>query len=157
MADRAEATTSGTDARRLAQSALADDVEFLLARARSVGTMRANRHLAELGLRVRDYAALSLAASDLHPSQRELAEYLSLDPSQIVALIDGLEARGLVVREPHASDRRLRVIDATAEGHRVYRQARELAVRAEEESLGALDVAERELLRDLLRRLAFPA
>ena len=39
---------------------------------------------------------LTLANSGLEPTQRELADFLSLDPSQIVALMDELEKRGLV-------------------------------------------------------------
>jgi len=70
---------------------LADEIEFLTARARSVGTGHANLALANLGLKVRGYAVLSLATSGLNPSQRELAAFLRLDASQIVALIDELQ------------------------------------------------------------------
>ncbi|MDF2499054.1 MAG: MarR family transcriptional regulator, partial [Arthrobacter koreensis] len=64
---------------RLYSSDLANETEFLAARARSVGSRRANEHLAALDLKVRSYSVLSLACSGLNPSQRELAEFLFLD------------------------------------------------------------------------------
>ena len=52
-------------------------------------------------------------------SQRELARRLHYDPSNINALADSLEARGLVERRPDASDRRFRLLALTAEGERL--------------------------------------
>lgn len=142
---------------RLFETDLASDLEFLTARARAVGTVRANTRLEPLNLKVRSYAVLALACSDVNPSQRELADFLSLDSSQIVALVDGLEERGLVVREPDARDRRSNVIKATAAGRELAKKAAVQARLAEEESLKALSASERELLRDFLSRIAFDA
>ena len=149
------ATPAGAALPRLAQSPLGDEVEFLLARARSVGIVRANTYLSEFDLKVRHYSVLALAASGLQPSQRELAEYLGLDPSQIVALVDGLERRGLVAREPAPHDRRLKAIVATADGAALYGRARAATERAERESLAGLEPGERETLLHLLRKIAF--
>lgn len=44
--------------------------------------------------------------SGLDPTQRELADFLSLDPSQVVTLVDDLERRGLVERMQGEQDRR---------------------------------------------------
>ena len=52
-------------------------------------------------------------------SQRELARRLHYDPSNINALADSLEARGLVERRPDASDRRFRLLVLTPEGERL--------------------------------------
>jgi DNA-binding MarR family transcriptional regulator len=52
-------------------------------------------------------------------SQRELARRLHYDPSNINALADSLEARGLVERRPDASDRRFRLLALTPEGDRL--------------------------------------
>ena len=140
---------------RLHGADLSDEVEFLAARARSIGTARANAQLAPLELRVRSYAVLALACSGFDPSQRELAEYLSLDASQVVALVDALETRGLVTRVPDARDRRSNAIIATDAGRTLHATARIAAREAENASLAALDPAERETLRSLLKRVAF--
>ncbi len=98
---------------------------------------------------------LSLAASDLTPSQRELAEFLQLDPSQLVSTIDALEARGWVERKPSSEDRRVNVLNATPAGQQVLTQAQEAIVEAEDDSLCDLSVDEREQLRGLLKRISF--
>jgi DNA-binding MarR family transcriptional regulator len=140
---------------RLASAPIADEIEFLLARARTIGIIRANSGLRQFGLKVRHYVVLSLAASQLQPSQRELAEFLQLDPSQIVATIDLLESQGLVERAPSAEDRRVKVLNATAEGARVLGETKREVQQAEDDSLAALSLAERDQLRELLRRISF--
>jgi DNA-binding MarR family transcriptional regulator len=140
---------------RLLTTGLADEIEFLTARARAVGTAHANASLAPLDLRVRSYSVLALAASGVDPTQRELAEFLSLDASQIVALVDGLESRGLVVRTQDARDRRSNAISATPAGRALAAKAAVIVRRAETESLSGLTAAERDRLRELLKKAAF--
>ena len=140
---------------RLQSADLANEIEFLMARARAVGTAHANEVLAEVDLKARSYAVLSLAASSHKPTQRELAEFLSLDASQIVALVDGLQDRGLLRREPDPNDRRSNVIVSTSAGDELFGRASDLVARAEAQSLSALSVDERNQLRALLARVAF--
>jgi len=149
------ATTAGFE--RLMGSPLVAEIEFLNARARAVGSALANARLAEHGLRVRSYSVLVLASDGLRPTQRELAEFLRLDPSQIVSIVDGLEAAGLVERRPDPSDRRSKVIVATPEGERVRERAASAAAEAEDEALRALSAAERAHLRILMTKVAFRA
>jgi DNA-binding MarR family transcriptional regulator len=151
-------TTARTaDRTRLLATELAGETDFLTARIRSLGTARANRELAPFDLKVRSYSVLSLACSGQTPSQREMADFLFLDPSQIVALVDELEGRGLLQREADSRDRRSKVVTGTAAGQRLYQKARAATLTAEEETLAGLDEAEREQLRGLLARVAFPA
>jgi len=140
---------------RLQDSGLAREIEFLNARARSIGSALANELLQAHGLRVRSYSVLALACGGLRPTQRQLAEFLRLDPSQIVALVDELEAAGLVRREPDPSDRRSKVIVATESGESTYAQARIETARAEDAALAALTPAERTVLRELMTKIAF--
>ena len=140
---------------RLYSSELANETEFLAARTRSVGSRRANEELASLDLKVRSYSVLSLACSGLNPSQRELAEFLFLDPSQIVALVDSLEKRGAVKRKADPRDRRSNIITPTAAGKKLYAEAAAVVQAAGEGALSALTPEERDQLRDLLRRVAF--
>lgn len=133
------------------------DTAFLLARANANSLAVTHAALADLGLRVRSYSVLALAAAEERHSQRDIAEVLRLDPSQVVALVDDLQRRGLVAREPDPSDRRAKVVVATEEGRRVHAAAADAAREAELELLAPLDNAERQQLGDLLQRLAFPA
>ena len=109
----------GTElAEKLMAATISQDAGFLLAKLHAGGSVLNNRALAEFGLKERSYSVLALANSELEPTQREMAEFLSLDPSQIVALIDELEKRGLVVRAPGKQDRRAKIVSSTPEGDR---------------------------------------
>lgn len=140
---------------RLLGSDLVDEIEFLAARARSLGSAHANAMLAPLDLKVRSYSVLAMACSGTEPSQRELADFLRLDPSQIVSLVDALEQRGLVLRAADSRDRRSKVIRPTAAGMELYERATASVRAAENTSLAALDGPERDQLRVLLRKIAF--
>lgn len=140
---------------RFRDTDLAGEIEFLLARARTIGIIHANEAFTSLGLKARSYAVLALAASGLKPTQRELAEFLSLDASQIVAIVDDLEQSSFVVRQPAPNDRRTNVIVATETGLAKYSEAQSAALKAERESLSALTDEEQSALRQLLAKVAF--
>lgn len=139
------------------QRPFADDLGFLLSRASGVVAKSVSEALEPLGLRVRSYSVLAFASEQPEGvTQRRLAALMGLDPSQIVALVDDLENRGLVNRTPDPSDRRNKLIAATEEGHRIRQAAQQ---RADEEHVGYFDHVPPENLRDLrdaLRRIAFP-
>lgn len=140
---------------RLAHSVIGADLSFLLARANAVSLSAANAGLAGHGLRIRSYCVLALACDGARPSQKEIAEFLRLDPSQVVSLIDELAGRGLVERVPDPRDRRSNVLVATDTGLEVHSRARVDVVRAEEALLTVLSAGERDALANILRKLAF--
>ena len=140
-----------------ASAELVDDLSFLLARANALSLAAGNAALSAHGLRVRSYSVLALAAGSARPSQRELAELLRLDPSQVVALVDELQARGLVVREPDPLDRRANVVVATDVGRSVHAEAARAARAAEAALHQDLSDADRRRLAELLKRMAFPS
>ena len=141
----------------LSRSPLAHEIEFLAIKLFSMGTRRANDALLSVSLRVRLYSVLALANSDAHPTQRDLAEFLELDPSQIVALVTELENRGLVIREIDPSDRRSKVVTATPRGAKLFEEARAVTGNAESETLSALTSDEQAALLRLLRKAVFGA
>jgi DNA-binding MarR family transcriptional regulator len=141
----------------VATNEFVDDLSFLLARANALSLAAGNAALSEYGLRVRSYSVLTLAAGTSRPSQRELAELLRLDPSQVVALVDELQVGGLVVRQPDPADRRANVVVATDRGRSVHAEASTAARAAEAALHHDLTDADRTQLTALLRRMAFPA
>lgn len=156
MPTRDDTTAAPSLARTgLAASVLGDDLSFLLARANALSLSAGNAALAAHDLKARSYAVLVAACATPPPSQRELADFLRLDPSQVVALIDQLEQRGLVERRADPHDRRANAVVATAAGEELARDAQQTARRAEEVVHGDLDADERRTLMALLRRLAF--
>jgi DNA-binding MarR family transcriptional regulator len=137
---------------KLVAASITNDVGFLLAKLHAVGSLLNNRALAEFDLKERSYSVLILANSGLEPTQRELADFLSLDPSQIVALVDQLEKRGLVVRAPGKQDRRAKTVTATPAGSKLFDQAREAANSAEAKALRGLSTDEVATMKALLRK-----
>jgi DNA-binding MarR family transcriptional regulator len=146
-----------TRADGLRNSALGKDLNFLLARANALALATAGEALAQHGLKPRSYSVLALAADDVRPTQRELAEFLRLDPSQVVALVDDLERRRLVERRTDPADRRANYLVATAAGRALFARARESTHAVELGLLAAVTPEDHERLAELLRLLAFPA
>src|SRR4051794_5491537 len=133
---------------------LTDDVGFLLTRASGLVVRATNAALTDLGLRVRQYSVLVLADDTADGiSQRDLAEVLGLDPSQVVVLVDELAAAGLVERRPSPIDRRAKLVVATAQGVRLRRRADERAATGVQQQLGDLTSDQQEALRGLLVRV----
>lgn len=99
---------------------------------------------------------LALAGAD-GQSQRELCERLGLHRNVMVALIDTLEAEGLVERRPHPEDRRAFAVSLTERARELV-PALDTAGRAlEEEVTASLSDDERAVLRQMLRRLSAEA
>jgi len=134
---------------------LVDDLSFLLARANALSLAAGNAALAPHGLKARSYSVLSLAVEGARPTQRDIAGFLRLDPSQVVALVDDLQRRGLLERVPDPTDRRANVVRATDAGRALHSLAVDAARAAEETLHAALAPAERSQLATLLRRIAF--
>lgn len=139
-------------ASRLAESAIANDLGLLLAKVRAAAAVSNNLVLKAYELRERSYSVLRLACSGLEPTQRELADFLILDPSQIVALVDDLEGRGLVVREQGRTDRRQKIVLATPAGARLHDEASAAVAKSETGQFSSLAPEEVADLRSLLQK-----
>ena len=163
MTDRGESKPPKADLRGpahgsasgLESTEIARDAVFLLEKLGAVGTLDANRELRDFGLNARSFSVLSLAGEESAPTQKALAEMLTLDPSQIVALVDRLQGEGLVERVPDERDRRIRRVKATREGNEVCRNARERIFRAQRVTLSELDESEVRQLVALLGKALF--
>lgn len=133
---------------------LAEDLGFLLSRASGLVVRATNGALAREELRVRQYSVLTLAVERADGiSQRDLAEILGLDPSQVVVLVNELASAGLVTRRPSSTDRRTKLVLATGAGRRTCRRAAEAAATGLQEHLGGLTDDEQAVLRALLQRV----
>lgn len=111
-------------------------------------------YLDPLGVSARELAVLLLLQAREPESQQQTAERLQVDRTTMVALLDGLEANGLVAREPDPADRRRNVVALTDAGRRMLERAVRASDKAERRLLGALDKSERAQLRALLTRVA---
>jgi DNA-binding MarR family transcriptional regulator len=72
--------------------------------------------LDEHGVTMWEYAVLLRLRAAPAETQLELAQAIGYDKTRLIALLDGLEQRGLVVREQAATDRRARTVKLTSAG-----------------------------------------
>lgn len=110
--------------------------------------------LAPTGVSARELAVLLLLDAREPESQQQAAQRLGVDRTTMVALLDALEAKGLVARRPDATDRRRNVVELTDDGRTTLRQATRASDEAERRLLAPLDDDEATQLRELLTRLA---
>jgi DNA-binding MarR family transcriptional regulator len=131
-----------------------DDLGALCARAMRALADAERPLLAQHGLSMWQYAALSALARGTVSSQLALAQRIHYDKTRLIALLDGLERAGLVVRRPDPADRRARTVRLTSEGTRRHTAVRDAIRVMEERMLAPLDPATQQVLRSALAHLA---
>lgn len=109
--------------------------------------------LAPFGIHPRDLGVLLVIDSFEPASQQQVALRMGVDRTTMVAIVDELEAKGIIARHPDAEDRRRNVIELTPAGHDILDQATKASDAAEAKLLAPLDPEESEQLRDLLARV----
>ena len=114
---------------------------------------RLDRALASLDLRSREFWLLAIAGRG-NVSQHEIADVCGIDPSSLVAVLDGLERRGWLRRERNPRDRRIHWVQRTEAGDRLFARAVALAQRAEARQLAVLSAAQQRQLVAAMRKLA---
>jgi DNA-binding MarR family transcriptional regulator len=127
---------------------------FLIAQVGAHAAARFAERLAPLELAPQHAGILRLVGVSAGLSQRALAERLGILPSRLVALVDELEARGLVERRDDPDDRRNYALHLSEAGRAILGDIGRVA-RAHGESLcSALSEEERQQLATLLKRIA---
>ena len=109
--------------------------------------------LAPVGIDPREFLLMRFVATDEGQSQQALAERLGVPASRMVALVDHLEANGLVERRPDPEDRRVRGLYLTRKGRGALERAGRIAIDYETRLCAGINREERELLIDLLQKL----
>jgi DNA-binding MarR family transcriptional regulator len=96
------------------------------------------------------YIVLTALVEQPVRTQAALAQAIRADKSRIISVLDELQERGLIRRQPDEADRRVHLLSLTPEGDRL-RQSVEAGIRrSEEEVLAMLPAADREpFLRSL--------
>jgi DNA-binding MarR family transcriptional regulator len=111
--------------------------------------------LEPLGLRSREFWLLVIAGPG-NVSQHEMADLCRLDPSSLVAVLDGMERRGLLHRQRNPRDRRVQWVQRTDAGDRLFTRALSRAQRAEARQLAVLSPAQQRRLVAAMRKLVTP-
>lgn len=84
-------------------------------------------------------------------SQQDVARRMGVDRTTMVALIDALEAKSVVVRRPYEEDRRRNVVEFTERGHELFTRARKASDEAERRFVSPLEDEAADVFRAQLR------
>ena len=127
---------------------------FLLTQLGTQAAAAFAERIARLDLTPPQTGLLRVVAAEPGRSQQALARQLGTPPTRLVALVDGLEERGLLERRRNPEDRRLHAVHLGPAGEKIIGEIRTVAREHDDAVLEALDAAERSQLRALLGKLA---
>ncbi|WP_051271787.1 MarR family winged helix-turn-helix transcriptional regulator [Shimazuella kribbensis] len=113
----------------------------------------ASRH----GLSLSEFCVLELLYSKGPFSLKEIGEKILLANASITYVIDKLEKKGYLLRQPDHKDRRVVFASLTAEGHRLMQQALPEQFIALQKAMDGLTNEEKRNLIQLLKKLGIEA
>ncbi|MBN8866646.1 MAG: winged helix-turn-helix transcriptional regulator [Solirubrobacterales bacterium] len=131
---------------------MSGDLGWLLAQTAHNLAVEQTARMEGLGIAPRGYCVLR-AALDGEYTQGEIGQMIGVDKTTMVVTLDSLEAAGLAERRPSKTDRRARVISATAKGRKKVAEGERITADLHEEVLAELSSEQREVLLDALNQL----
>ena len=130
---------------------------LVLMKAHRTLRRHAERSIAALDMCFSDFAILEALLHKGPQSVSDLGRRIELTSGSMTTAIDRLEARGLVTRSDHATDRRTWVIHLTPEGRARISKVFAGHEQAMKRAMRGLSKSERATLTDLLKRLGTTA
>jgi MarR family transcriptional regulator, lower aerobic nicotinate degradation pathway regulator len=115
--------------------------------------LRSESVLAPLGLRPRHLIALTVLRDQGGSSQQHLAKTLEMDGTNVVGLLNDLEAEKLIERRRSPVDRRRHVVELTDAGAKLLAKAEFALAAVEDEVFRPLSDDQRETLYALLQQV----
>jgi len=109
--------------------------------------------LAVFGLKPVDFSVMSVIHHNPGVTSRQLCATLSILPPNLVGLIQSLESRGLIERQPHPTDGRAVGLHPTAKGVSLMQQAEATAYELEIDASSKLTASQRQTLVQLLQKI----
>lgn len=105
-----------------------------------------NETLRPHGLRMISFSALALIGAQAPIRQSRLAELLTIEPSNLVVILDELDRAGLIAKDRAPEDRRAYEIRLTETGGVVLQAARADVERHDQRMTRLIDPKEREIV-----------
>ena len=109
--------------------------------------------MAVFGLRPVDFSVLSLITHNPGITSRQLCTELGILAPNLVGMVNALEKRALIERQPHPHDRRATGLYLTEDGQALMRQAEKVASQLEIDVTHRLSTDERKTLIRLLKKI----
>lgn len=144
--------TIDTSAGPLAE-AVEPRISYVVARLERAVRAAVNERVRPHGLTTLQYTTLSVLGARGQPlSNAQLARRAYMTPQSMIEVIDALERKGLIRRDPHPSHRRVFPATMTAKGRRVLTACDAAVEEMEEEMLAGLSTEDRESLVAWLKK-----
>jgi DNA-binding MarR family transcriptional regulator len=150
---QADRSSRATTAAATEPKELLASTGFLLARLGMESRKRFARMMAQHDLSTHHFGLLVALGEHRALPQQQLGQIMGVDPRNAVPIIDELEARELITRQPDPQDRRRYNVALTAAGRKLIRDLRQSGAKLEQEMLTALSDSEQSSLHALLLKL----
>jgi DNA-binding MarR family transcriptional regulator len=109
--------------------------------------------MAAFDLRIVDFSVLSLVTHNPGITSRQLCSHLNILAPNLVAMVNSLEKKKLIVRKPHPLDGRAMGLHLTAKGQTRMAEAEKTVNQLELDATSRLTAAERKTLLALLKKV----
>jgi DNA-binding MarR family transcriptional regulator len=111
------------------------------------------KRMAEVDLRTVDFSVLSLVTHNPGITSRQLCSSLNILAPNLVALVNTLEKKNLIVRKPHPLDGRAMGLHLTGKGKTLMANSEPVVSQLELDATHRLSAAERKTLLALLKKI----
>ncbi len=128
-------------------------VNFVLTKAQNAVQQLFKAELAPYGVTPGQYAVLKCLWDENGQTAKQLAERLYLDGSTVTGILDRMENKTLVSRQPDPKDRRALRVTLTKQGRALKEPVSAAIEQANRKALDRLDPQESALLHKLLEEL----
>jgi DNA-binding MarR family transcriptional regulator len=138
----------------VARDTVADRIAGRMFRITDAAVRETDSRLRRLAITVPQMRVLLALPPGTSLPQKDLARELGCDVSNITGVVDRLEQKKLVTRSGHDNDRRVKLVEATAEGLRLQRRLRTVRAAVARRLYGSLTRREQRALLELVGRLS---
>ncbi|MGD9970200.1 MAG: MarR family winged helix-turn-helix transcriptional regulator [Sulfuricurvum sp.] len=128
-------------------------IAFLIAKTRNVLKNEMEKELKPYGISYAQRVILIRLSEKDGLTQKELAQDTYFEQSNLTLMLDKLERKGLIRREPKENDRRAYMVRITPEGLQLKEPLAELGEKIIEKAFRGVDRKQKEELEHLLQTL----
>jgi DNA-binding MarR family transcriptional regulator len=145
---------SNHNGNRQSQDGLAQFLPYQLSvTSNAVSSLIAERYQARFGLKIAEWRVMAVLGDIGTATQRKLTEATLMDKVAVNRACKVLADRGLIEREPNASDGRSHLLALTKEGKSIHSEVMPLARAMEADIFAVLDPDERAQFSSILDRV----
>ena len=133
-----------------------DSVGYLLSRSRAMLAKSLDAALVELDITHAQAGVVLMLASGKYATAADLVREMYIDAASMTRMLDRLQKRGLVVRVPHAGDRRQVMLALSAEGNALAARLPVILTDVLNARFAGFSAEEIGFLKSLLRKFLAP-